>query len=769
MLDTLSTEDEDGGPASKDDAIVKKVRDCLQDAWEHDKDNRVDAANDLNFLAGNQWPESVRQQRENEGRPLLTINRLPQFVRQVSNDIRQADIAIKVVPSDGAVAEAKGVTNPRQELEEQQRQPQPQGMAEQQEGMEPGMGHNGGPPMKKKKPMTMADVMNGLIREIQYQSSASHVYATTAEHQVACGMGNFRIITQYMDDDLFDQEIRIEAIQQPLNVYWDPGAVKIDRSDAMWCCITQMMPKKSFKAKYPKKRDVSVEDFEVREDGLFWTTTDEVRVAEYWYKKPIKKRIAQLTDGTVVEDVAGIDPAEIVQEREVDTFEIVQYVVSGAEVLDGPNRWAGKYIPVIPVIGSEIPLERRTYRHGLIRFARDPQQLYNYARSSAAEVMGQAPKSPWLVTTKMIGAFKSLWDSANKRSLPYLPYEPDDRAPQGPQRQPPPDVPTAYVQEAGVADADIKATVGIYDPQLGQRSNENSGRAIMAREQQGDTGTFHYSDNLKRSLEYAGRVLIDLIPKIYDNDRVIRILGEDDTEFYVPINREVMQVITDNDGQPTTKSVLLNDLSAGRYDCRVKIGPSYATKRMESADSMMQFMQAFPPAAQVMGDLVAEHMDWPGADAIAQRLKRAVPPQVLGEDAPPQPPDPMQALQAKAAELQLQQSQIQMQELMAKVEKLTAETQKIYAEIGKTEAETGKTTVETQKTAVETELMPEKHGFEAERYYQDREDNLWNQQTSREDQAYNAEAERAQRAEEMRVRANQSRANGSRPSGESNI
>ena len=704
--------------------VVKKVRDRLSEAWEHDKDNRKDAASDLSFLAGNQWPDAVKQQREAEGRPMLTINRLPQFVRQVTNDIRQADIGIKVAPSDGAVSEAEQVVDPKTD-------------------QQPGMDHNGGPdmppqqqaPQSSKKKMTMAEVYNGLIREIQYRSSASHAYATAAEHQTSCGIGHFRIITKYVSDDDFDQEIAIEPVMRPLSVYWDPAAVKIDRADAQWCIVTDVVPRETFKGQYPKAAEVDVEEFDEHPDGLFWSSSDTVRIAEYWCRKPAKKTLVRLEDGEVIELEKGIDPntLPIVDTREVDGYVVEQYIVSGAEILEGPTEWAGKFIPIIPVIGSEIPLEDKTVRYGLIRFARDPQQLYNYARTSAAESMGQAPKSPYLVTPTMIKAFKGIWDSANKALTPYLPYTPDPEAPQGPQRLAPPDVPMAYVQEAGVADGDIKATVGMYDPQLGQRSNENSGKAILAREQQGDTGTFHYSDNLRRSLEHAGRILLEIIPKIYDNDRVIRILGEDDSEMYLPINRAAGY---DENGDP----IYINDLTVGRYDCRVKIGPSYATKRMESADSMMQFMQAVPDAGQFIGDLVAKNMDWPGSEAIAERLKRSIPAEILGEDAPQQAPDPAAE---KAAEMQAKAQEAQVAELAAKVDKLLAESEKVQAE--------------TKKIETETELMPLDRDVDLEKYEADRED-------KREESALS----RAQQEKQFSMR-NQGANGAYRPSGESSI
>jgi hypothetical protein len=683
--------DERNNESGKPD-VVTKVRRHLANAFEHDRDNRVEASEDLNFLAGNQWPETVRRERETEGRPVLTINRLPQFVRQVTNDIRQADVAIRVSPTDGAVARAEQVRSIEQEMR-----------AAQQGGQGPA----------KVKPMTMADVMDGLIREIQYQSSASHAYATAAEHQVSCGIGHFRIMTDYVDEFSLDQCIKIKPIQRPLSVYWDPAAVEIDRSDAQWCIVTDLIPESAFKEQYPDAVVQEVEHFEERSSELYWTTADTVRIAEYWCKKPVTKEIVQMPDGQIV-DLSQFNKADraLIQEeiefnglqvRKVKTHKVEQYIVSGAEILEGPTEWPGKNIPIIPVIGSEIPVDDKVMRHGLIRFARDPQQLYNYARTSAAESMGQAPRAPWLVTPAMIKPFKNVWDTAHKSLRPYLPYQPDADVPQGPQRMPPPDIPAAYASEAQISDGDIKATVGIYDPQLGERSNEQSGKAILAREAQGDTGTFHYSDNLRRALEYAGRQLVEIIPKIYDSERIVRILGEDDSEYFVPINTAAGY---DADGEP----IYINDMTNGRYDCRVTIGPSYATKRTEAAESMFQFIQAFPPAAQLAGDLIASNMDWPGADAIAERLRRAVPPEVLGEDAPPQEPDPMQQMaqelemrnaQATVAktEAEAEKAQAQSQQIMAGMQEMMAKIELIAAQIAHTQAQTA-------KTAVEAELAP---------------------------------------------------------------
>lgn len=580
------------------ETIVKEVRENLEASWQHDRENREAAATDLAFIAGDQWPDVVRREREAERRPMLTINRLPQFLKQVTNDIRQADIAIKAAPVDD------------------------------------------------KSDPNLAKIYNGLLRQIQYQSNAHHVYATAGEHQAGCGIGWFRITTDYADDSAFDQELRIEGIPHPLSVYCDPAAIKPDRSDAMWMIATEMVPVATFKSRYPKLAEHAVDR---PSDGsasrLYWTTADAVRIAEYWVKEPYKKKLGLTETGETI-DLTDIKPAmraylpPIVKEREQTAYKVKQYLVTGTDIIEGANEWPGKFIPLIPVIGSEIPLDQKTYRYGLVRFARDSQQLYNYYRTGVAEMIALAPKSPYLVTTEMLSdpAIKQMWDTANTKNRPYLPYRPDPAHPQGPKREHPPEMPAALMREAEVAAEDMKSTTGIHDASLGARSNETSGRAILARQREGDIANYHFADNLEQSLQHAGRVLIDLIPKIYDNERVIRMMGDDDAEEFQPINQVIMGV----DGMP----VVINDLSQARFDVRVTIGPSYSTKRMETADAILQFMKAVPQAAQVAPDLVAKALDFPGAEEVAKRLRNTIPPAILAdpddpENPPPPPPNPL--------------------------------------------------------------------------------------------------------------------------------
>lgn len=595
-------------PAGRED-VVEEAREQLQRSWQGDKDNRIEAMRDLRFLANDQWPEDVRRQRELDGRPVLTINDLPQFLNQVTNDIRQADLSIKVSPVDNT-------SDP-----------------------------------------DIAKIYNGLIRQIQRKSSASAVYGTSVNHQCGCGIGWFEITTGYCDSMSFDQEILIKSIPYPLAVYDDPDAIELDRSDAMNRNITFMITREAFEKKYP---DAKTDSFSRPSDGgdwLPWAANNKIRISRYWRKVPKKKTIGMLSNGYVVETTGMAREIKqaigVVQERQVASHRVEMFIVSGAEVLEGPFHWAGEYLPQVPVVGSEIPLEHGIYRHGVIRMARDPAQLYNFAQSAIAEHIGQAPKAPYKANPKSISKYKQVWDSANLENRPYLPYDPQFNGDQGPTRERPPDMPVALIQQAETAANDKKKTTGIYDASLGAPSNEKSGVAIARKQAEGDKANYHYSDNFKRSLEYAGRVIIDLIPKIYDNERVIRILGDDDAEDFVPIN----QVLYERNGKP----IVVNDLSTARFDVAVTIGPSQMTKRIEQVQFMIEFMNMLDPAQRLaVSDLLAGAQDWEGAEEIAKRFKNMIQaqmPNILVDPEDPNAPPPPDPLDDPMVQAELQEKQ----------------------------------------------------------------------------------------------------------------
>lgn len=607
----------------------------VEDDWQADKDNREDALEDLRFASGDQWEEAERQQREAAGRPCLTVNRINSFANQVAGDIRQAQPGIEVFPVDSA------------------------------------------------DDVPIAKIYEGLIRQIEYQSGAQGAYAHGAESAIRCGIGHWRLETDFTTDSVFEQEIKIKRILDPLAVIWDSGAVELDRSDAMHCWVMDWVHENEFEKRFPdagrKPNDVPV-DGERGSSGLYWRRDKFCRIAEYWYMAPDKRNLVLTADGRTL-DVTEWDDfslsrlagsGAVVQSRNVDGFKVKRRVLDGTDWLEDERDWAGRFIPIVPVMGAEIAFDGKIVRHGLVRWAKDPQKLYNYWRSAAAEAIGRSPKAPWLVTPDMVKGFEGYWSNANRSDQPFLLYNPDQTAPSlKPERQQPPQIPAAMWQEAQVAADDMKATTGIYDASLGAQGNETSGRAILARQREGDVGSFIYMDNFSRAMTRTGQMLVDLIPRIYDTERQVRILDVTGEEQFVPINLTV--------GAPDGQPMLVNDLSTGRFDVRVKVGASYTTSRVEAREHMAEALQGNPDLWNVIGDLVFENSDYPGAQQIAERMKRAIPPQLLGEEAE-QKPDPIAQMAAR----------LEMEQKVADIEKTEAETEKIEAQTHTEVAETHK-------------------------------------------------------------------------------
>jgi len=633
--------------------IVDEARKQYERARQREDQNILRAYDDLRFLAGEQWPPEVEQARRNEGRPCLTINQLPQFIQQVTGDIRQMRPAVKVVPVDD----------------------------------------QGDP--------KLADLRSGLIRYIENRSDAEGVYFQTAESQVACGIGHWRILTEYADDSTFEQEIRVAGIEDGISVLWDPDASRPTREDAEYCFVPVDMTHALFKKKYPK---ASLDAFDSTPGWRWlseWWTDDHIRVAEYWLKKPTKKKLALTANGETI-DLNEQPEAEEqlkaagarIEERE--TYQICRYLITASDVLEGPTEWPGRYIPVVPVIGRETRIGRRLIREGLVRQAKDPQRMYNFYVSADTEIKALQPKAPFLLTEDNVGKYQGMWETANTKNLPYLVYTPDSAnggAP--PQRVAPPISSQGITEGIVLANENLRRVIGIYDASLGAKSNETSGKAIMARQREGDTGTYVYIDNFTRAIRHTGKILIDLIPHVYDSQRTIRIMGDDGKLDILELNKAQDAAglpLMDEMGQPIT----LNDLSVGSYDVVAEVGPSYATKREYAKDSMIEFMRTVPQLAPMMMDLVAKAQDWPNSEAIAKRARALIPPQVLAAEQadenqpappPPQegpPPDP-----EKMAKAQREQQGAQIdaakgqQELQLGAAKMDVEGQKAQLELQK--------------------------------------------------------------------------------------
>lgn len=609
--------------------LIYEMRQRFKEAYDATEKEYTAAIEDLEFFNGDQWPSDLKAERDADGRPTLVINKLPTFADQVIGDIRQNQPAITVKPVDS-----------------------------------------------KADPKT-AEIFSGLIKNIEVQSDADVAYDTAAESAVVCGFGAWRITTVYSDDDIFEQDIRVERIKNPFTVYWDPAATRWDRSDAKFCFITERVRKDVFIKQYPNATTSDAEGG--RDTDLNWGDDHNVRVVEYWRKVPEKKviylveKMNPLT-GEVTRYTTDMKPNQqmldptwkVINKREVENNTLEWYKCTYGEILE-KGIWAGQYIPIISVYGKEVNIENTSTYRGIVRHAKDSQRLYNYSRSSGAEIVSLAPKTPFLVTSKQIGNYSKLWDNAHRKNYPYLPYDVDPGNPQAiPHRSDPIMVNTGINNEIMIADQELHDTTGLQQASLGKKSNEKSGRAIIARQQEGDIANFAYYDNLGRALKYAGRVLIDLIPKIYDTARIVRVINQDGTDATVPINAPFVN-------QQGMEQVF--DLTVGKYDVVVSIGPSYTTQREETAENMLRFIQAVPQAGMLLVDLFAKSLDWPGADKIEQRLKMMLPPQLQAQmEGRPPTPDPMQmqmqALEMKKAEAEAQGAALDSEEKFHRVDRM---------------------------------------------------------------------------------------------------
>lgn len=576
------------------DDILAGAKERLSASQDGSVLNRDEALNDIAFSRlALQWPREIMTQRRLEGRPCLVVNRLPAFIRQVVNDARQNRPGISVHPVDSG-ADYK-----------------------------------------------TAQIIGGLIRAIERGSNAEVAYNTALENAVTGGFGFFRVCTDYVHSESFDMEARIERIANPLAVYWDVTSTAFDASDWEYGFVTEWMEQAEFKKRYPKASPV---DF----NGGFgdydrnWIDGRNVRVAEYWLRSEEKQKLFGFADGTTLTEKALHEQLEVMasglgieapekaddglrllgeltgmvptRERSSNYFKVKRRMVSGVEVLEETD-WAGQSIPICPVWGEEVMYQGRRHFRGMVRDARGPQEMLNYWRSSATELIALAPKAPWLVPQGAIpDTERQKWNTANVRSYSYLEY--DATAGQMPQRQPFAGVPAGALQEALNSIDDIKSITGIHDASLGARSNETSGRAILARQREGDTANYHFIGNLARAVEYCARVLIEIIPSVYSTRQAIQILGQDDAPQVVRLQQS-----SGRPAEPDGENGRLYSLDVGKYDVTVKVGPSYATQREEARESLLEIMRAVPQSALVIGDLILKNMDFPEADEAAKRIQ----------------------------------------------------------------------------------------------------------------------------------------------------
>lgn len=584
--------------------------------------NRTAAVDDLKFKNGEQWPEPIKAQRALEKRPCLTINKMKTFVHQITNDQRQNRPAINVSPIGD-----------------------------------------------KSDPET-AKMLRGLIRQIERQSNADNAYDTAFDSAASIGWGYWRILTEYEADDSFDQVLRVKRIRNPFRVYMDPDSQEPDGSDAKFCFISDLIPKTEFKDSYPDADPLDWDQAGIGEEFKNWVSTTHVRIAEYYYFKTKKRRLLALDaavggviayEDELPEDMKAaleLKPELIINEREVVGKELCWAKITAKDILEKTGD-QGKWIPVIKVIGDEVDIEGKVTYAGMIRDAKDPQRMLNYWETHKTEFIALQPKAPFILEEGQVEGHEQRWRDANIKSFPYLLYKGSTiggkPAPQ-PQRQPMPALSPALVQASAEASQHMQAVTGIrFDATLNERMYDESGKALRELKRVGDLGNFHYVDNLAKSLRHAGRVMIDRIPKIYDTPRVLTILREDDKEEQVEIDPNMEKSIGEKQVDGKTRSLF--NPKVGEYEVAVTIGPSYATKRSEAADSMMLFMKAVPQAAPMIGDLIAKNMDWPGAEEIAARLAASLPPNLQKMSIGKFPPEAQSLIQSLTGQLEQMQQQ----------------------------------------------------------------------------------------------------------------
>jgi hypothetical protein len=569
-----------------------------------DSTNRAEALQDIKFAAGDQWPIEIQNSRNVEARPCLTINKIDAYIRQVTNQQRMQRPRIKVHPVNN-LADYK-----------------------------------------------IAQVIEGITRHIETNSNADTAYDTAFDYAVRMGWGYWRVNYKYVSESSFDQEIYIDAIDNPFTVYFDPNSIRPDGSDAERCLITTVLDKKIFREMYPDADDGA--NFQPRstgDDTAAWITKEDIRIAEYFYVERERARLILLSDGTSAfadsesfferVEAAGL---EVIDERDSYRRAVKWCKMTAMEVLE-EKTWAGKYIPIVPCYGAQVIVDDKRKKYGLVRFAKDPQRMYNFWRTSMTESVALAPKAKWLLAEGQDEGHENEWALANIKSSPVLRYKQKDiegvPAPV-PQRLQPEPPPLGIMEAAGAISADLQMVLGILDPnQL--PSGNISGKALMGQQAQVDLSNFHFYDNMTRSIKHTGKIILDLIPKIYDTQRVMRIIGSDGQPDMTVINER------------SAIGEVLNDVTVGEYDVVMDTGPGFQSRRQQAVESMMPLLTGNAELFNIAGDLVFRNMDFPGADVIADRLAALNPMAQIDEKSDIPPEIQMRLAQSQKAIEELQQ------------------------------------------------------------------------------------------------------------------
>ena len=638
-----SDDDDDTGQreTEADREIIKEAQKRYDRCVEWESAARRNADFDIKFAEGdslNNWQWDTGTVTARGDRPCLTDNQVRQFNLQIVNDARQNKAAIKITPTgDQATYEA-------------------------------------------------AQVFTGIVRRIEYQSKAIDAYTTGIFHQVQSGIGYARVVTEYVDSEAFDrkQEIYVKRVGNPKAVYMDPDAKEYDKSDMRFAFVFQDVPRDLYEEEHGEGADMAPAT--LGDLGNPWSTRDHVRVAEYFRKIEEKDTLYLMNDGVVLkkselprgayQSIKG----SIVSQREIERPKIEWFLICGNRIKER-KVWPGKYIPIVPFIGEETVIDGVMDRKGHTRSMISSQRMYNYWTSAAVEQVALQTKAPYIAPDRAIEGYETMWASANTKNWSVLTYKDIDDAGQPiapPERTMPPTMADAYLKGIMMARENMMRVTGQYQASLGSPSNERSGIAIQERQRQGDNATYHFIDNQGKAIRQVGRIIVDLIPKIYDVEQVTKIMAEDGSDSEVRIDpaapKAFQQVlpgpgggmqpvspdqakVAEEDPDSPNPTIIFNP-SVGMYDVEADVGPAFGTRRQEAFNAMSQIIQQNPQLVNIAGDLLFKSADFPLADELAERLKRGVPPQFMGG-----PPPAIQA-----AQQQLQQTQQQASALLAQAD-----------------------------------------------------------------------------------------------------
>jgi len=553
------------------DDILSSAISQFDESYRLEFDNRRDAEMTSQFIDGNQWPETMKDSRRAQRRPCLTINKLRKYILQVLGELQQNRPGLKVRPMDD------------------------------------------------QSDIPGAMVRDDLIRHIEFISTSDVIYDTALLSALEGGYGYWRIVTEY-DNESFDQNIILKRIPNRFSVILDQTSEMPSYEDGRYAFVMKHMSRDKFQEMYPDHDMTPFTEINGMEN---WFTENNITIAEYFWKETETVEIWKLEDGTILkpEDIEKIKDTTILEDilatkpkkRIVEQDKIYWAKMTGNSILEGPTKFPGTYIPIVPMLGYEFNDNGSRRFRGLIYDSIDAVRMYNYWKTYNAESIALSPKTPYMLTAQQIEGHQAQWDVTHLVPSPYILYNhiPGEPPPIPKASTPPP---IASINEANSATNDIQDTIGLYASNMGQPSNERSGRAILARQKKGDNTTYTFVNNFHNALIFSHKIILNMIPEVYDAQRIIRTLAKDGG-----LNELKLNFPTKDPGTLIEK--VLNDMTVGRYDMVPVVGPNYATKRMETLSSMLDFIQFVPQYGGIMAPEIAKLMDWEGAEKIAAKIE----------------------------------------------------------------------------------------------------------------------------------------------------